>query len=29
MSFDEGARKGLAMLQEVVMVEAPGKMFWV
>jgi len=28
MSFDEGVRKGLAMLQEVVMVEAPGKMFW-
>ncbi len=28
MSFDEGVRKGLAMLKEAVMAEAPGKMFW-
>jgi sugar phosphate isomerase/epimerase len=29
MSFDEGIRKGLAALKEAVMVETPGKMFWV
>ena len=28
MSFDEGVRKGLAALQEAVMAETPGKMFW-
>jgi sugar phosphate isomerase/epimerase len=28
MSFDEGVKKGLAALQEVVTVESPGEMFW-
>jgi len=28
MSFDEGVRKGLAALNEVVTVESPGEMFW-
>jgi sugar phosphate isomerase/epimerase len=28
MSFDEGVKKGLAALREVVTVEAPGEMFW-
>lgn len=28
MSFDEGVRKGLAALRDVVTVEAPGEMFW-
>jgi hypothetical protein len=28
MSIDEGVKKGLAALHEVVMVENPGKMFW-
>jgi hypothetical protein len=28
MSFDEGVRKGLAMLKEAVMAETPGKVFW-
>ena len=28
MSFDEGVKKGLAALHEVVTVESPGEMFW-